>query len=200
MPHLHGTVVRLTACLNYGVSTAVVRMLHSLAADSLCALISGPPREKTGPARLPEEVLLCCNQDAFRYRHASAGAGAAVQVGDDWLTVLWKKVEYLETMGLQPYYAQYRQGAGPPPTVRSPPPPPWLPCDTEMTRCTGFLNRCLVLLQSWTVFSPVSHHPLLSFHTGQLHFCRTNASRGHLAVPTDSHDRPALLHFELWKL
>ncbi len=44
---------------------------------------------------------------------------AARQIDDDWLTVLWRKPDYLETVGLQPYYAQYRTGA--PPAVRPEP-------------------------------------------------------------------------------
>mmetsp|Transcript_13633 Transcript_13633/g.41196 ORF Transcript_13633/g.41196 Transcript_13633/m.41196 type:complete len:948 (-) Transcript_13633:1152-3995(-) len=40
-------------------------------------------------------------------------------VDDDWLTVLWRKPDYLETIGLQPYYAQYRSGFVPPPSSPS---------------------------------------------------------------------------------
>ena len=33
-----------------------------------------------------------------------------LQVDDSWLTIHWNKLDYLETNGLQPFYAQYRSG------------------------------------------------------------------------------------------
>jgi len=32
------------------------------------------------------------------------------QIDDSWRTILWPKPAYLQTIGLQPFYAQYQQG------------------------------------------------------------------------------------------
>ncbi len=38
-----------------------------------------------------------------------------LQVANDWTTVVWRKPDYLETVGLQPFYAQYRPSYTPAP-------------------------------------------------------------------------------------